>query len=289
MTKNLDTIIGDNTNITALVDRAFEEDVQSGDVTTNAIVDESQKAEAVWVAKEEGIVAGLIIAKKVFQHLDPQITWNTAVNDGSKVTKGTKIVTIEGTARALLTAERIALNIAQRMSGIATMTRKFVDAVEEYPAKILDTRKTVSGLRELDKYAVKTGGGTNHRMGLYDMAMIKDNHIVAAGNITEAVEKVRLENPDIRIEVETTMLDQVKEALAAEVDIIMLDNMSIEQMRKAVEIIDSRAQSEASGNVTLETVKEIAATGVDFISVGALTHSVKAFDISQRLTYINNH
>lgn len=289
MTKNSDTIISDNANIRALVDRAFEEDIQTGDVTSNAIVDESQEAEAVWVAKEQGIVAGLTIAEKVFRHLDSQITWSAAVNDGSKVTKGTKIVTIEGTARALLTAERIALNIAQRMSGIATMTRKFVDAVEEYPVEILDTRKTVPGLRELDKSAVKAGGGTNHRMGLYDMAMIKDNHIVAADRITKAVEKVRSAHPEIKIEVETTTLDQVEEALAAEADMIMLDNMSIEQMSKAVEVIDSRAQSEASGNVTLETVKEIAATGVDFISVGALTHSVKAFDISQRLTYINNH
>lgn len=272
-----------------LIDRAFKEDVADGDVTTNAIVDETQQARAVWVAKEQGVVAGLDVAKQVFEYLDPLVEWETDVEDGTLVDEGNEIVTLKGRARALLTAERIALNITQRMFGIATMTKKYVDAVDEYPTEILDTRKTVPGFRHLDKYAVTTGGGTNHRMGLYDMAMIKDNHIVAAGSITKAVQNVRNDNPDIRIEVETATLDQVKEALAAEADIIMLDNMSIEQMNKAVEIIDARARMEASGNVTLATVKEIAATGVDYISVGALTHSVKAFDISQRLTYINNH
>ncbi|MGM0546969.1 MAG: carboxylating nicotinate-nucleotide diphosphorylase [Bacteroidota bacterium] len=272
-----------------LIDRAFNEDVSGGDVTTNAIVDETRQAQAVWLAKEQGIVAGLDIAKQVFKYLDPLVEWESNVEDGTLVDKGRKIVMIKGKARALLTAERIALNIAQRMSGIATMTRKFVDKVEEFPTDILDTRKTVPGLRHLEKYAVKAGGGTNHRIGLYDMAMIKDNHIVAAGSITEAVKRVRKEHPDIKVEVETTTLSEVDEALAAGADIIMLDNMSIEQMKKAVKTISSRAQIEASGNITLDTVKEIAATGVDYISVGALTHSVKAFDISQRLTYINNH
>ncbi len=272
-----------------LIDRAFQEDIFDGDVTTNAIVDETQQARAVWVAKESGIIAGLDVAKQVFEYLDPLVEWDPNVEEGTSVDEGSEIVTINGQARALLTAERIALNIAQRMSGIATMTRKFVDAVNEYPAKILDTRKTVPGFRELDKYAVKTGGGTNHRMGLYDMAMIKDNHIVAAGSIGKAVTKVQKENPDIKIEVETTSLSEVDEALAAGADVIMLDNMSIEQMNKAVKIIGSKAKTEASGNVTLDTVKEIAVTGVDYISVGVLTHSVKAFDISQCLTYINNH
>ncbi len=272
-----------------LIDRAFQEDIFDGDVTTNAIVDETQQARAVWVAKEQGVVAGLDVAKQVFEYLDPLVEWEPKVEDGTLVDQGNEIVILKGKARALLTAERIALNIAQRMSGIATMTKVFVDAVGDYSAEILDTRKTVPSFRHLDKYAVKTGGGTNHRMGLYDMAMIKDNHIVAAGGITQAVQKVRNDNPDIRIEVEAATLDQVKEALAAGADIIMLDNMSIEQMNKAVEIIDARAQTEASGNVTLDTVKEIASTGVDYISVGALTHSVKAFDVSQRLTYINNH
>nr|NIT57892.1 carboxylating nicotinate-nucleotide diphosphorylase [Fodinibius sp.]NIV12756.1 carboxylating nicotinate-nucleotide diphosphorylase [Fodinibius sp.]NIY26474.1 carboxylating nicotinate-nucleotide diphosphorylase [Fodinibius sp.] len=182
-----------------------------------------------------------------------------------------------------------ALNIAQRMSGIATMTHQFVDAVSNYAVQILDTRKTIPGFRQLDKYAVKAGGGTNHRMGLYDMAMIKDNHIIAAGSIAKAVSDVRNANPDITIEVETTGIEEVQQALSAEADIIMLDNMGIEEMKQAVEIIGTKAESEASGNVTLETVKDVAATGVDYISVGALTHSVKAFDISQSLTYFNNH
>ncbi|MEL7835247.1 carboxylating nicotinate-nucleotide diphosphorylase [Fodinibius sp. Rm-B-1B1-1] len=289
MTNNLDSITVDNVVVEALIDRAFDEDVQSGDVTTNAIVDKTQQARAVWVAKEQGIVAGLDVAKQVFEYLDPLVVWEPNVEDGTIVDEGTEIVTLKGRARALLTAERIALNIAQRMSGIATMTQKFVDAVDEYSVEILDTRKTVPGFRQLDKYAVQAGGGTNHRMGLYDMAMVKDNHIVAAGNITEAVQKIRNSSPEIQVEVETVTLDQVREALAAGADVIMLDNMSIEQMNKAVEIIGSRAHTEASGNVTLDTVKEIAATGVDYISIGALTHSVKAFDISQRLTYINNH
>lgn len=276
----------DTSTIQDIIDRAFKEDIFDGDVTTNAIVDESQQAEAVWVAREEGIVAGLDVAKQVFEHLDRGVMWEPNVEDGILVDKGSEIVILKGKARALLTAERTALNIVQRMSGIATKTRQFVDAVEGYPTKILDTRKTIPGFRQLDKYAVKAGGGTNHRMGLYDMAMIKDNHIVAAGSITNAVQQVRNANSDIRIEVETTNLDQVKEALTAGADIIMLDNMSIEQMGKAVEIIGSKAQTEASGNVTLGTAKEIAATGVDYISVGALTHSVKAFDISQQVQKI---
>ncbi len=281
--------ISENGTIRSFLTRAFEEDVRSGDMTTNAIVNESQEAEAVWIAKEKGIIAGLPVAKAAFRFLDADVMWNAAIDDGKLIEGGSEIVTIIGNARALLTAERIALNIAQRMSGIATMTRKFVDAIEGYPAEILDTRKTVPSLRHLDKYSVKMGGGTNHRMGLYDLAMIKDNHIVAAGSIATAVERVREENPEIKIEVETTDLAEVQEALAAEADIIMLDNMSTEQMKEAVKIIEGNAKTEASGNVTLDTVREIAATGVDYISVGALTHSVKAFDISQKLTYSNNH
>jgi len=275
--------------IEELINRAFKEDISDGDVTTNAIVDEMQRAQAVWIAKEQGIVAGLDVAKQIFEHLDPKIRWDPNVRDGTPVDKGSEILIIKGKARALLTAERIALNIVQRMSGIATKTRQFVNVVEGYSTRILDTRKTVPGFRKLDKYAVKAGGGTNHRMGLYDMAMIKDNHIIAAGSIAKAVSDVRNTNPDITIEVETTRIEEVQQALSAKVDIIMLDNMGIEEMKQAVEIIGTKAESEASGNVTLETVKDVAATGVDYISVGALTHSVKAFDISQRLTYFNNH
>lgn len=269
-----------------LIDRALYEDVKTGDATTNAIVDENARANAAWVAKEEGIVAGLGVAKAVFHKLDPDLEWEQDLEDGQKVQPGTEIVTMRGSCRAILTGERIALNLAQRMSGIATMTNKYVKAVGDLPTKILDTRKTVPGLRLLDKYAVKTGGGTNHRLGLFDLAMIKDNHIVAAGGITEAVQKVRNSYPDLRIEVETTNLQQVEEALASGADIIMLDNMTIQQMRRAVDKIDGKAESEASGNITLHTVREVAETGVDYVSVGALTHSVMAFDISQRLQKI---
>lgn len=281
-----DTISTEDAIIEALIDRAFEEDVQSGDVTTNAIVDESSQAEAVWKSKEKGIIAGLDIARMVFEKLDPQLEWEPHVNDGDEVESGTELLTITGSCRAILTAERIALNIAQRMSGIATMARQYVDAIGDLDTKILDTRKTVPGLRLLDKYAVVAGGGTNHRMGLFDMAMIKDNHIVAAGGIEEAVLKVRNANSEVQVEVETTNLEEVQEALSAGADIIMLDNMSPQKMKEAVSLIGGQAKTEASGNITLDTVRKAAETGVDFISVGALTHSVKAFDISQELRRI---
>lgn len=272
--------------IQELIERALEEDLKTGDATTNAIVDEELQARAVWIAKEQGIVAGLEIARRVFQNLDPELEWKPRLEEGNSVEPGTEVVELQGACRAILSAERIALNIAQRMSGIATMTDRYTEAVGDYPAKILDTRKTAPGLRLLDKYAVAAGGGTNHRMGLYDMAMIKDNHIVAAGGIGQAVQKVRKQYPELKIEVETTSIDEVKEALAAGADIIMLDNMSTAQMKKAVALIDGEAKTEASGNITLENVREVAATGVDYISVGALTHSVKAFDISQQLQKI---
>lgn len=277
--------IKENT-IVELINRAFEEDIGSGDVTTNAIVGSDQKAKAVWLSKENGIVAGLDVAEKIFRKLDPQTKWKPDFAEGDRVEEGVVITEIEGACRAILTAERLALNIVQRMSGIATMTRKLVDAVAGYSAKILDTRKTVPGLRLLDKFAVAAGGGTNHRMGLYDLAIIKDNHIVAAGSIDEATKRVREYNPDIRIEVETTNMKQINEALAADADIIMLDNMSIEQMKEAVKVIGDRAKTEASGNIRQNTVRNVAATGVDFISVGALTHSVTAFDISQQIQEI---
>lgn len=269
-----------------IIDRAFKEDIGPGDVTTNTVVAEDREAKASWIAKEGGIIAGFDIAEKAFQRLDHQLIWTTNVIDGDLVQEGETIAEIEGACRAILTAERFALNVVQRMSGIATMTRKFVDAIDGYPAQILDTRKTVPGLRLLDKYAVQAGGGTNHRMGLYDLAMIKDNHIVAAGSITSAVQSIRKSNVDIRIEIETTSLDQVKEAVAVGADIIMLDNMSTNQMKEAVTFTDGQADTEASGNITLDTVREVAATGVDYISVGALTHSVKAFDISQQVQKI---
>lgn len=281
---DLNTITG--RSIESLIERAFEEDIRSGDVTTNAIVEEHQKAKAAWVSKEKGVVAGLDIARLVFQELDPKISWLPEVEDGDLVEVGTELVGMEGSCRAILTAERIALNIVQRMSGIATLTNRFVKETGDLDTKILDTRKTVPGMRSPDKYAVAAGGGTNHRMGLFDMAMIKDNHIVAAGGIQQAVEAVRERNPEVRIEVETTTLGQVKKALAAGADIIMLDNMGTGQMSEAVALVKGRALLEASGNIGLDRVREVAETGVDFISVGALTHSVEAFDISQQLKEI---
>lgn len=269
-----------------LIERAFEEDVGSGDVTTDAVVDEDCQAKAIWIAKEEGVVAGIAIAQRVFEKLDPQVEWTPHIDEGEKVSKKTPLVTIKGSCRAILTAERIALNIAQRMSGIATTTRQYVEAIGELDAKVLDTRKTVPGLRLLDKQAVAAGGGTNHRMGLFDLAMVKDNHIVAAGSIETAVKRVRANSPSVRVEVETTSLDDVRKAVAVGADIIMLDNMSTAKMKEAVELIDGKAETEASGNITLDTIYKVAQTGVDFISVGALTHSVTAFDISQQLQEI---
>ncbi|TYP91679.1 nicotinate-nucleotide pyrophosphorylase [carboxylating] [Fodinibius salinus] len=276
----------DEQALETLIARAFEEDIRSGDVTTDSIVNPQKQAKAVWQSKDEGIVAGLPVARMVFQKLDSNLEWYPVVEDSSLIKPGADIVKIQGQARAVLTAERIALNLVQRISGIATITRKYVEAVKEYDTQILDTRKTVPGLRTLDKYAVAAGGGGNHRMGLFDLAMIKDNHIVAAGDIAKAVKNVRTNNPEIRIEVETKTLNQVKEALDAGADIIMLDNMNIDQMSEAVHLVGDSAETEASGGITLETVAKVAATGVDFISVGALTHSVAAFDISQQLQEI---
>lgn len=272
--------------VQALIARAFVEDIRSGDITSRAIVEENSRARAVWKSKEKGVVAGLEVAHAVFEQLDPDIKWYPTVNEGDRIDPGTEMVKIEGRCRAMLTAERIALNFVQRMSGIATKTSQFVEAIGDLNTRILDTRKTVPGLRILDKYAVGAGGGMNHRMGLFDLAMIKDNHIVAADGITRAVANVREQDPDIRIEVETTSLEEVEEALSAGTDIIMLDNMSLSSMEQAVAFIDGRAEVEASGNISLETVREVAETGVNFISVGALTHSVTAFDISQQLLKI---
>lgn len=269
-----------------LIRRAFEEDVKSGDVTTNAILDAHSRTKGGWTSKDEGIVAGLDVAGEVFKKLDADIDWIPQVDDGDTVSKGEQLVVMEGKARAMLTAERIALNIAQRMSGIATTTRRYVQAVEAFDTQILDTRKTAPGLRLLDKYAVEAGGGQNHRMGLYDLAMIKDNHIVAAGSITSAVKKVRSSDSKIKIEVETKTIKEVKEALVANADIIMLDNMTVDLMAEAVNLIGGRAKTEASGGITINTIQNVAGTGVDFISVGALTHSVDAFDISQQLDEI---
>ncbi len=265
-----------------IIKSAIYEDVGNGDVTTNSIIGTDEKAGAYMISKADGIVSGLPVAEKVFKYFDSEMKWNPAIKDGDRVQKGDLIVEFSGSLRAILTGERSALNFLQRMSGISTAASKFVEAVKEFNVKILDTRKTAPGQRMLDKYAVKMGGGTNHRIGLYDMVMIKDNHIKAAGSITSAVEKVRGNIPQgMKIEVETTTIDEVNEALEAKADIIMLDNMSLALMKECVEIIDHKALVEASGGVVLDKIKLIAETGVDFISVGALTHSVKALDLSQ--------
>jgi nicotinate-nucleotide pyrophosphorylase (carboxylating) len=260
--------------------RALEEDIGTGDVTTNTIVPAGASLRGRIVAKQDGVVAGLEIAKQVMLALSQHVTFVAEVEDGSKVTRGTVLASIDGSARVLLTTERTALNFLGRMSGIATLTRKFVKAVTGTKAVILDTRKTVPGLRTTDKLAVRLGGGQNHRTGLFDMVLIKDNHIDFAGSITAAVQRVRNSGTTLEIEVETRSLDNVREALALGVERILLDNMSVETMREAVAICDGRAKLEASGNVTLDTVLEVARTGVDYISVGALTHSPQVFDVS---------
>lgn len=272
--------------IDKLIDLAIEEDISTGDITTNSIIPAHSKAVAEMKMKADGVISGLEIARKVYERFDQNILWQPLAKDGDRVKKGDIILRIEATYRCLLLGERLSLNIMQRMSGIATETAKYVQELAGNHTQLLDTRKTAPGLRILDKMAVKHGGGCNHRMGLYDMAMIKDNHIKVAGGITNAVKAVRANIPSyIKIEVETTNLSEVREALEMNADIIMLDNMNNADMAEAVKLIDGRAKTEASGNMSIPRLKEVAATGVDFISVGALTHSVTALDISMNITF----
>lgn len=262
------------------IKRALEEDIGTGDVTTNSIVPAGAALRGRILAKEAGIVAGLDVAHRVFALLDGDVIFATDVAEGSRVAKGTVLADVSGAARALLTGERTALNFLGRMSGIATLTGQFVDAVEGTSAGILDTRKTAPGLRAIDKLAVLRGGGQNHRVGLFDMVLIKDNHIDFAGSITAAVERVRSARTGLEIEVEARTIDHVREALDLRVERILLDNMTTETLREAVQLNEGRAKLEASGNVSLENVRQIAETGVDFISVGALTHSARTLDVS---------
>ena len=259
---------------------ALAEDIGTGDVTTDTIVPARASLSGRIVAKQDGVVAGLDVAKHVFLELNQRVSFVPNVKDGTSVTRGAVLAELEGPASALLTGERTALNFLGRMSGIATLTRQFVDAVAGTKAVILDTRKTAPGLRTSDKLAVRIGGGQNHRTGLFDMVLIKDNHIDFAGSITNAVQRVRASETPLEIEVETRTLDNVREALALGVQRILLDNMSPAMMREAVSLCAGRAKTEASGNVTLANVLEVATTGVDYISVGALTHSPKVFDVS---------
>jgi nicotinate-nucleotide pyrophosphorylase (carboxylating) len=264
-----------------IVRRALEEDVGAGDITTLATVAAEARCRAQIVAKAEGVVAGLSVAEAVFRALDPEVSFEHRAREGDGVRPGMAVAEAEGRARAMLMGERTALNFLQRMSGIATLTARFVAAVQGTKAKILDTRKTAPGLRLLDKAAVRAGGGQNHRMGLFDGVLIKDNHIRAAGGIAAAVERARARTDGLsRIEVEAQTLAQVEEVLAAGADSIMLDNMSLEEIGRAVGLIAGRAETEVSGGVTLATVRAYAEVGVDYISVGALTHSAPALDFS---------
>lgn len=270
--------------IDKLIDLALEEDINTGDITTESIIPESSQAVATMTAKADGIISGLDVIRKVFERFQKDIVWEPYFKNGDRVSKGDVILKIEASYPTLLRGERLSLNIFQRMCGIATETAKYVREVEGTKTRILDTRKTAPGLRVLDKMAVKDGGATNHRMGLYDMAMIKDNHIKMAGSIAKAVEQVRSKiDPSIKVEVETTNLDEVRQAIESGADIIMLDNMSNEMMAQAVAMIGDKALTEASGNMSIPRLAGVAATGVDFISVGALTHSVKAMDISMNI------
>jgi len=266
------------------VARALAEDIGQGDITTLWTIPAQARARGYLLSKAEGIVAGLAVARAVFSAFDPELTFRAVARDGDPVHPGQVLGEVWGRARSILTTERTALNFLQRMSGIATLTHRYVEAVRGTKAVILDTRKTAPGLRPLDKWAVRLGGGQNHRMGLYDMVLIKDNHIAAAGGITAAVRRVRDHlrgrREEIQIEVEVKSLAELEEALALGLDRIMLDNMTPQEMREAARMADGRVPLEASGGVNLETVREIAETGVDYISVGALTHSVKALDIS---------
>ncbi len=273
--------------IDKLIDLGLEEDINTGDVTTDSIIPESMNAVATMTAKQDGVISGIEVIKKVYERFQKDIVYTPYFKNGDSVKKGDVLLRIEASYPTLLKGERLSLNIFQRMCGIATETAKYVKELEGTSTELLDTRKTAPGLRVLDKMAVKDGGGTNHRMGLYDMAMIKDNHIKMAGGIAKAVEQVRGNIPaTIKIEVETTNIPEVHEAIAAGADIIMLDNMDNATMAEAVKIIKASGKAiktEASGNMSIPRLVEVAATGVDYISVGALTHTVKGMDISMNI------
>ncbi len=264
-----------------IIENALLEDIHTGDITTLAVVPEIRKIRARLVAKEPMILCGINVAARVFHYLDQTIDFNSRCTDGCSLKAGDTLADISGDASLLLQGERVALNLLQRMCGIATLTAQFVEAVKGTGARVVDTRKTTPGLRQLEKYAVRVGGGRNHRTGLYDGVLIKENHIAAAGGISVAIQRAKNYIPHtMKIEIETETLAQVEEALNAGADIIMLDNMSVETMRTAVNMIAGKALVEASGGVNLATIRKIAETGVDLVSVGALTHSVRAMDIS---------
>jgi len=265
----------------AAIEAALREDMPEGDVTSESVIPAEARSEASFLAKEDGVLAGLEVASRVFARIDPSVIFIERFRDGSSFRKGDKLARVKGPTVALLKGERTALNFLQHLCGVATITRRYVDAIAGTKTKILDTRKTTPGLRLLEKYAVKLGGGTNHRLSLSDMVLIKDNHLHFVGNVAEAVRRARSKaRSGLRIEVEADSLLQVREALAAGADMILLDNMPLETMNQAVALVHGRVPLEASGNMTLDRVRAVAETGVDFISVGALTHSARAVDIS---------
>ncbi len=267
-----------------IIDFALREDIGPLDITTDNLILDEKQGRGIILAKERLILAGIEVAKEVFSHLDSKIEFHTQYQDQDKIEKGTTILEVSGSLRTLLKGERTALNFLQRLSGIATHVRSYVDIIGDLPVRLVDTRKTTPGLRSLEKYAVRMGGAYNHRMGLYDGVLIKDNHIAACGGIKRAVETIRSRISHlIKIEVEVSDMAQVREALDAKADVIMLDNMAISQIKEAVAVIDGKALVEVSGMVTKKGLKELAGTGVDIISAGALTHSAPSVDISMRI------
>ncbi|WP_432642546.1 carboxylating nicotinate-nucleotide diphosphorylase [Acidaminococcus sp.] len=261
--------------------RWLEEDIGTGDLTSEALIPEDAVTVGLIHSKDTGILCGVEVARRVFELLDPSLEFTALVKDGDQLEYGTKIAEIKGCARSILTGERLALNLLQHMSGVATQTKKLADLAKPYDTRVVDTRKTTPGLRQLEKYAVRVGGGHNHRLGLYDAILIKDNHIAVAGGVKEALDRAKAYASHMtKIEIEVESLEQAKEAVAGGADVIMLDNMAPEAMKECVAYIDHRAVVEASGGIGADNLQAAAAAGVDVISVGALTHSVKAVDIS---------
>ncbi len=279
----METEISLAADLLSSVERALAEDIGAGDATSNSIIPPDATVAGQIIAKQAGVIAGLSVARAAFQLLDQRISFRSCIGEGQEIKADSSLAEIDGPARAILTGERTALNFLGRMSGIATLTRQFVDAVRGTKAKILDTRKTAPNLRAFDKMGVRLGGGHNHRSGLYDMILIKDNHIDFVGSIGEAVKRARAHDGGLEIEVEARTLIEVETSLNLGVAWIMLDNMKLDEMQQAVQLAGGRAKLEASGNVTLENIRQIAETGVDYISVGALTHSVTALDVSLAL------
>jgi nicotinate-nucleotide pyrophosphorylase (carboxylating) len=275
----------DNWNEEEFIINAFREDSGDGDHTSLACIPGNAKGKAVLLVKQNGVIAGINLAKKIFSHSDSQMVFNPLLNDGDIIKPGDRAFTVEGSVQAILKAERIVLNCMQRMSGIATHTKRLTDLIKDTGTKLLDTRKTTPGMRALEKYAVKVGGGENHRFGLYDMIMLKDNHIDYAGGISNAIDKVqeylKKNDKSLKIEIEVRNFQELEEVLnKGGIDRIMLDNFAVEDLKKAVLKIDNRYETEASGGITEETIRSYAETGVNFISVGALTHHIKSLDLS---------